>query len=119
MPVGTAQRSANIFGQIGSVIHHRHDNAVDGQLGIDAPPHHLDVFDQGNQALEGEMLGLNRDQHTVRGGQCPDGQHPEAGHTVDQAVVIAFFQRFQHIAQNRLTAHYVGQAHIHARQLDV
>ena len=117
--VGVAEQGGNLLCVVRAVVHHRQQDTVDFQFGIDLPPHLGDGLQKLFQALCGKVLRLNGNQHAVRSCQRVDGQHTQRGHTIQKNIVVIFFDHIQVLFQNRFTAHGVDQRYLHARKLDV
>ena len=117
--VGLPQQGCNLFSKVGAVVHHRQQDAVDLELGVQLP---LDLVDGGQQllqALGGQILRLNGDYDPVGGGQGVDREHTQGGLTVNQDMGILSLHCVQILPQDGLPAHGVHQADLHAGELDV
>ena len=82
--VGLPQQSGDLSGKVGTVVHHRQQDAVDLELGVQLP---LDLVDGGQQllqALGGQILRLDGDYDPVGGGQRVDREHPQGGLAVNE-----------------------------------
>ena len=117
--IGLPQQGGDLFRKIGSAVHHRQQDAVDLELGVQLP---LDLADGGQQlfqALGGQVLRLDGDYDPVGCRQCIDRKHPQGGLAVDEDMGILSLHGVQILPQDGLAAHGVYQRHLHARQLDV
>src|SRR5699024_10395504 len=106
-------------GEVGAVVHHRQQDAVDLELGVQLP---LDLVDGGQQlfqALGGQILRLNGDYDPVGGGQRVDCEHPQGGLAVNQDMGILSLHGVQILPQDGLPDHSVYQRHLHAGELNV
>src|SRR5699024_4168801 len=75
--VGLPQQGGDLFGKVGAVVHHRQQDAVNLELGVQLP---FDLADGGQQllqALGGQILRLNGDYDPVGGGQRVDREHTQ------------------------------------------
>src|SRR5450830_1862282 len=95
------------------------EDAVQNEPRVEPVPHLLDRLDQPRDAAQCEELALERDHHTVRGGQRVDGEQPERRLAVDQDDVVAVGDRAQDARQDRLPRHLADQLHLRRRQVDV
>ena len=117
--VGFAQQGGDLFGKIGSVVHHRQQDAVDLELRVQLP---LDLVDGGQQlfqSLGGQILRLDGDYDPVGGGQRVDREHSQGGLAVDEDMGILSLHRVQILPQDGLSAHGIHQGYLHAGELDV
>ena len=97
--VGFAQQGGDLFGKIGSVVHHRQQDAVDLELRVQLP---LDLVDGGQQlfqSLGGQILRLDGDYDPVGGGQRVDREHSQGGLAVDEDMGILSLHRVQILPQ--------------------
>src|SRR5699024_9811620 len=117
--VGFPQQSSDLLGKVGAVVHHRQQDTVDLDLGIDLPLHLIYGLEQLFQALGGQILRLDGDYDPVGGCQGVDCEHTQGGLTVNQDMGILSLERVQVLAQDGLTAHGVYQGDLHAGELDV
>ena len=117
--VGLPQQGGDLLGKVGAAVHHRQQDAIDLELGVQLP---LDLVDGGQQllqALGGQVLRLNGDYDPVGCGQRVDCEHPQGGLAVDEDMGILSLHGVQILPQDGLAAHGVYQRHLHAGQLDV
>ena len=117
--IGLPQQGGDLFRKIGSAVHHRQQNAVNLELGVQLP---LDLVDGGQQlfqALGGQVLRLDGDYDPVGCRQRVDRKHPQGGLAVDEDMGILSLYGVQILPQDGLAAHGVYQRHLHAGQLDV
>ena len=75
--IGLPQQGGNLLGEVGAVVHHRQQYAVDLELGVDLPLHLVYGLEQLFQALGGQVLRLNGDYDPVGGGQGVDREHTQ------------------------------------------
>src|SRR5699024_8489564 len=117
--VGLPQQGGDLLGEVGTVVHHRQQDAVDLELRVQLP---LDLVDGGQQlfqALGGQLLRLDGAYDLVGVGQGVDLEHTEGGLAVNQDMGILSLHGVQILPQNGLTAHGVHQRDLHAGELDV
>ena len=117
--IGLPQQGGNLLGEVGAVVHHRQQYAVDLELGVDLPLHLVYGLEQLFQALGGQVLRLNGDYDPVGGGQGVDREHTQGWLAVNQDMGILSLERVQVLPQDGLTAHGVHQGDLHAGELDV
>ena len=117
--VGLPQQGGNLLGEVGAVVHHRQQYAVDLELGVDLPLHLVYGLEQLFQALGGQVLRLDGDYDPVGGGQGIDREHTQGRLAVNQDMGILSLERVQILPQDGLTAHGVHQGDLHAGELDV
>ena len=82
--VGLPQQGGDLLGEVGAVVHHRQQYAVDLELGVDLPLHLVYGLEQLFQALGGQVLRLNGDYDPVGGGQGVDREHTQGWLAVNQ-----------------------------------
>ena len=117
--VGLPQQGSDLFGKVGTVVHHRQQDTVDLELGVDLPLHLVYGLEQLFQALGGQVLRLDGDYDPVGGGQGVDREHTQGWLAVNQDMGILSLERVQILPQDGLTAHGVHQGDLHAGELDV
>lgn len=117
--IGLPQQGGNLLGEVGAVVHHRQQYAVDLELGVDLPLHLVYDLEQLFQALGGQVLRLNGDYDPVGGGQGVDREHTQGWLAVNQDMGILSLERVQILPQDGLSAHGVHQGDLHAGELDV
>ena len=54
-----------VLGEVGPLVEHRHEHAVDRQCRVQRGPHLIDGVHELGHTLEGQVFGLNRDQHRI------------------------------------------------------
>ena len=105
----------NILTEVGFVGHGQ-KYAADFQPGVDLPADALNGADKLRHVLCGQIVRLHGNQHIVRSGKGIDDQHTEGRATVQQHIVIVFFDTFYILAQHRFPAHGIDQPHLHSGQ---
>src|SRR5579883_2618326 len=96
-----AHLAHDLAGQPGAGIKHRQHHAGNVESGIQFVLHNLDRVQQMRQALQGQILALDRNDQAVRRHQRVDGQQAQRGRTIDNNVSqrwrigsMACFKRF-------------------------
>ena len=117
--VGLPEQGADLPGKVGPAVHHRQQDAVNEQLGIDLPPHLAHGLQELFKPFRREVLRLDGDDQAIGSGQGVDGEHTQGGLAVQQDVGVLFPNRVQILPQDGLAAHGVHQRHLHAGELDV
>ena len=117
--VGLPQQGGDLLGKVGAVVHHRQQDTVNLELGVDLPLHLVYGLEQLFQALGGQVLRLNGDYDPVGSRQRIDREHTQGGLAVDQDMGILSLERVQILPQDSLSAHGVHQGDLHAGELDV
>ena len=117
--IGLPQQGSNLLGEVGAVVHHRQQYAVDLELGVDLPLHLVYGLEQLFQALGGQVPRLNGDYDPVGGGQGVEREHTQGWLAVNQDMGILSLDRVQVLPQDGFTAHGVHQGDLHAGELNV
>ena len=85
----------HLHGQVGAAVEHGQQHAFQGQFGVQGPPHDADGVHQVAEALQSEILSLDRHQNTVGGAEGVEGQQLQGGGTVDENEIIAVLHLVQ------------------------
>ena len=93
--IGVPQQSSNLFGKIGAVIHHRQQDTVNLELGVDLPLYLVYRGEQLFQPFSGQILCLNGNDDPIRSRQRIDRKHPQRRLTVNQDMGILSLQCVQ------------------------
>ena len=88
LAVGASDQSVDLLCEIGTVVHHRHDDAFRPQLGIDLSLNSLFHIKKINETLCRQVPWLDWDDDVIGSGGCVQVQHTEGRETVDQNVII-------------------------------
>ena len=88
LAVGVSDQSVDLLCEIGTVVHHRHDDAFRPKLGIDLSLYFLDCIKKINETLCRQVLRLDWDDDVIGSGECIQVQHTEGRGAVDQNVII-------------------------------
>ena len=105
--VGFPQQGGDLLGKVGAIIHHRQQDAINLELGIDLPLHLVYGLEQLFQALGGQIFRLDGDYDPVGSRQGVDREHPQGGLAVNQDMGILSLERVQVLPQDGLTAYGV------------
>src|SRR5262249_26108482 len=74
--------------EVSPLVEHGQDDALDREERVEGLPYPLDRLEKLREALEREVLGLDRDQDGVGGRERVHGQERQRGGAVDQDQVI-------------------------------
>ena len=108
-----AQERGDLFGKVGSAVHHRQQDTVYLELGIDLPLYLVYRGEQLFQPFGRQILRLNGNDNPVCSGQRIDCEHPKGGLAVDEDMGVLPLQRVQILPQDSLTAHGIYQGYLH------
>lgn len=97
----------------------RHQDALDGQPGVDLAPHAPDGLEQPRHVRGGEVLRRHGDDHAVSRDEGVDGDDSERGGAVEQDVVVVGAQGLRPRLQDALAGHGHEHGHLEAGELDV
>ena len=111
--IGVPQQSSNLFCKVGAVIHHRQQDTVNLELGVDLPLYLVYRGEQLFQPFSGQILCLNGNYDPVGGCQCVDREHTQGGLAVNQDMGILSLERVQILPQYSLSAHGIYQGYFH------
>ncbi len=106
-----ADLGLDVLGQTGPAVVHRQQHPRNRQPRVELTLHQRQGVQQAGEPFQGEVLGLDGDDHPVGSHERVDGQRPERGRAVQQDERVAVPDREQRLAQPRL-----GPGH--ARQFD-
>src|SRR5437762_1199310 len=84
-----AQRLECVPAEDGAAVVERRQHAEHLELRVEPVLHGLDDLEQGGHALEGVVLRLDRDDHTVGTDERVERQESEGGWAIDEDVVVA------------------------------
>ena len=93
--IGLPQERGNLFGKVGSAVHHRQQDTVNLELGIDLPLYLVYRGEQLFQPFSGQILCLNGNDDPIRSRQRIDRKHPQRRLTVNQDMGILSLQCVQ------------------------
>jgi len=93
--IGLPQERGDLFGKVGSAVHHRQQDTVYLELGIDLPLYLVYRREQLFQSFGGQVLRLNGNDDPVRSGQRIDRKHTQRGLAVDEDMGVLSLQRVQ------------------------
>ena len=109
-------RSTSWASLVRAVVH-RQQHPGDGQPRVELALDERQGVEQAGEALEREVLGLDRHDHPVGGDERVDGQRAERRRAVEQHVGVGVAQRRERVAQPRLGAGQPRQLHVRAGEV--
>ena len=112
-----AQLPLNVDREASALVVHGDDQTRQLQPGVQFPADQRQRVEKLNQALEGEILRLHRDDHPVGGGQGIHGHRAQRRGAVDQGEDEALANRPEPLAQPGLVALDPRQLHRRSRQV--
>ena len=74
----------DLGGEARAPVHHRQEHAAEGEPGVQPRLDQIDGLDELRQPLERVVLGLDRNQQAVGGGERIDGQRAERRRAVEE-----------------------------------
>ena len=111
--IGLPQERGDLFGKVGSAVHHCQQDTVYLKLWVDLPLYLVYRGEQLFQPFCGQLLRLNGNYDPVCSGQRIDCEHPKGGLAVDEDMGVLPLQRVQILPQDSLTAHGIYQGYFH------
>ena len=93
--IGLPQERGDLFGKVGSAVHHRQQDTVYLELGVDLPLYLVYRGEKLFQPFSGQILCLNGNDDPVRSGQRIDRKHTQRGLAVDEDMGVLSLQRVQ------------------------
>ena len=81
--VGLTNETADFLCTVGARIHHRQQDSLDFQPGVDLTLHLADRLKQLLKTLGRQIVRLNRNKHLISSGERIDGKHADGGHAVE------------------------------------
>ena len=109
----------HLLGEVRALVDHREQHALDLELRVERALDALQRRRELGDALEGEVLALERDQHGLRGGQGVEREQPEARRAVDDHVVVAAGDRRERLLQAVLAGDHAHELHLGPGQVAV
>ena len=113
LAVGVSDQSVDLLCEIGTVVHHRHDDAFRPQIGIDLSLNSLYRIKKINETLCRQVLRLDWDDDVIGSGESVQVQHAEGRGTVNQNVIILLAQRGENLLEDILSAERVDSSCFH------
>ena len=113
--IGLPQERGDFFGKADSVVHHRQQDTVYLELGVDLPLYLVYRGEQLFQPFGRQILCLNGNYDPVRSGQRIDCEHTQGELAVDEDMGVLPLQRVQILPQDSLTTHGIYQGYFHTR----
>ena len=99
--IGLPQERGNLFGKVGSAVHHRQQDTVNLELGVDLPLYLVYRGEQLFQPFSGQILCLNGNDDPVRSRQRIDCEHAKGGLAVDEDMGVLPLQCVQILPQDK------------------
>ena len=114
-----AQLHHHLAVHLRAAVEHRHDEALDGEAGVDVVLHQADGLEQLRQAFQGEELRLDRNHHGVRRREAVDGDEAQGRGAVDDDVVVAVPDGRQGLLEVGLAVRPLDHLDFRAHEVDV
>ena len=89
----TPNLSGDVRRQRCSCVIHGQQHARETQSRIEVVANEVDGGKQLTEALQGVILGLDRDQNSVRRGKRVDGKKPDGGRAVEEDEIEVLVER--------------------------
>lgn len=119
LPVLASDGALRVPGEVVAGVVERDEDALHGEAGVYWPPDPRHGLQEAGHAGCREVLGGDRDEDAVRGGQCVDGDYPRGGRAVDDDVVVVRLDGREPGAHHPLAGHRHEHRHLHGGELDV
>lgn len=119
LPVLASDGALHVPGEVVAGVVERDEDALHGEAGVYWPPDPRHGLQEAGHAGCREVLGGDRDEDAVRGGQCVDGDYPQGGRAVDDDVVVVRLDGREPGAHHPLAGHRHEHGHLHGGELDV
>lgn len=119
LPVLASDGALHVPGEVVAGVVERDEDALHGEAGVYWPPDPRHGLQEAGHAGCREVLGGDRDEDAVRGGQCVDGDYPRGGRAVDDDVVVVRLDGREPGAHHPLAGHRHEHRHLHGGELDV
>lgn len=119
LPVLPSDGALDLPCEVVAGVVERDEDALDGEAGVYLPPDPVHGLQEAGHAGRREVLGGNRYEDAVRGGQGVDGDYPQGGRAVDDDVVVARLDGREPGAHHPLAGHRHEHRHLHGGELDV
>src|SRR4051812_16109632 len=79
----------HVASQVGAAVEERREKPEDLEAAIELEPDRVDDLDEVREALHRVVLGLDGNDHAVRGDETVDRQEPQVRRAIDEGVVVA------------------------------
>lgn len=119
LPVLASDGAFHVPGEVVAGVVERDEDALHGEAGVYLPPDPRHGLQEAGHAGCREVLGGDRDEDAVRGGQCVDGDYSQGGRAVDDDVVVVRLDGREPGAHHPLAGHRHEHRHLHGGELDV
>lgn len=112
-----ARIGGDLPGEIEACVVHRQEDAVDGEVGVDAPLDHVDRAQELGESFEGVVLALEGDEDGVGGGEHVDRDEAERRGAVDEDEVVEIASRGDGLAHDELSVGVVDELDLGAGEV--
>ena len=109
----------HLAGQIGALVEHRQQDAVDLEVRVEGVPHALDGIYDLADSLQGQVLGLDRDQHGVGGDQRVERDQTQRGRAIDEDMIELPGCLLEELLEQELSPLLVDQLQFHAHEVAI
>ena len=99
----------DVLREAGALVMHGDQDARQLQCRVQFPAHESEGVEELDQALEREILGLNRNDHAIGGSQSVDGHGAQRRRTVKEREVKPLANRAEPLAQTDLRSLDAGK----------
>jgi hypothetical protein len=119
VPEELADVGTHLLAKVRAVVVHREEDALDLERGVEGLANAVDRGGELGNALEGEVLAIERDENSVGGHQGVQGQETERGWRIDEDVVVVAAERFQESGESAFAAGHANQFDLRAGEITV
>src|SRR5258708_1189897 len=111
------QLGRDLLREVGTVVEHSQEHALNFKLGIQSGANALDGVKELGDAFQGKVFRLHGDQHRIGGDQRIQGQQVERGGTVNHDEVELFVDGLESVAKPEFPAVGVHQLEVRGNQI--
>ena len=108
---------ADLLGQVGAVVKHGQQHALNGKLGVEAGRYAIERRHELGDALQREILSLHGDEQGIGGDQGVEGQQVERRRAIEEDKGIVISCGLEGFAQAMFAALDAHQLHIRANHV--
>src|SRR6185436_6967195 len=109
----------DLTGQVGPVVIHGQQNALDLQSGVQGDANSLQRSHQLRDTLQRHVLALNGNQNSLRRNQGIESQDSQGGRRVQKDIVVLLDQRFEGVTKPVLSPLQVDKLDFGSSQLPI